>query len=80
MALKLIVQVALALRYGIFFNSVVPTYMISQPTPIANTKIVKSLFADKGTRKITLVTNSIPSKCLKFSSSCLESSLAHWFK
>ena len=36
MTLKLIVQVTLALIYGIFFNSIVPTYLISQPTAVAN--------------------------------------------
>ena len=80
MKLKLIVQVALPLTYGIFFKSVVPTYLISQPIPVANILIVKSLFADKRTRKITSVTNSILSKRLKFASRCLESSLAHWVK
>ena len=30
--------------------------------------------------KITSVVNFIPSKCLKFASRCLESSLAHWVK
>ena len=40
----------------------------------------KSLFTDKRTRKNTPVANSIPTKCLKFASRCLESSLAHWVK
>ena len=74
--LKLTVQLSLALIYGIFFNSVIPTYLISKPTPVSNTLINKSLFTDKRTRKITSVANSIPSKCLKFASSCLESSSA----
>ena len=30
--------------------------------------------------KITLAANSIPSKCFKFASRCLESSFAHWVK
>ena len=77
---KFIVQVGLPLRYGIFFNSVVPTYMISLPTPVANTLIVKSLFAHERARKITSVTNSIRRKCLKCALRCLESSLAHWVK
>ena len=37
--LNLIVQVVLALIYAIFFSSVVPTYLISQPTPVANASI-----------------------------------------
>ena len=34
----------------------------------------------KEAKKITLVANSIPSKCLKFGSRCLESNLSHLFK
>ena len=34
----------------------------------------------KEQKKITSVTNSIPSKCLKFASGCLESSLADWVR
>ena len=31
------VQVALELRYGTLFNSVEPTDLVLQPTPVANT-------------------------------------------
>ena len=75
MTLKLIVQVAPALIYAIFFSSVVPTYLISQPILVTNTQRDKSLFTDERTRKITSVVNSIPSKCLKFASRHLE---RHW--
>ena len=78
---KLIVQVALALIYGIFFNSVVPTYLISQRKPVGNTEINKLLFTDDGKiRKITSFPNSIPSKCFKLASRYLESILGHWVK
>ena len=50
--------------------------MISQLTPVAN----KSLFTDERSRKITLLANSIPNKCLKFALRCLESTLAHCVK
>ena len=76
--MKLIVDVTLALIYGIFLNSAVPTYLTSQPTLVANAYINKSLFTYERTRKITSVANSIPSKRLKFTSRCLESSLTHW--
>ena len=68
MTLKLIVQVTLALIYGIFLNSAVPKYLISQPTLVANAYINKSLFTYERTRKITSVADSIPSKRLKFTS------------
>ena len=80
LTLKLKVQVALELIYGIFFDSVVPTYLILQPTQVADTQINQSLFTDDRTRKITIVANTIPSKCLKFTSRYLESSSAHWVK
>ena len=76
--LKLIAQLTLALIYGIFLNSAVPTYLTSQPTLVANAYINKSLFTYEITRKITSVGNSIPSKHLKFTSRCLKSSLTHW--
>ena len=76
--MKLIVQLTLALIYGIFLNSAVPTYLTSQPTLVANAYINKSLFTYERTRKITSVANSIPSKRLKFTSRCLESRLTHW--
>ena len=34
----------------------------------------------KEPEKLTLVVNSIPSKCLKFALRCLESSLSQWSK
>ena len=37
LSLKLIVQGTLALIYGTLFNSVLSTYVTSQPTPVANT-------------------------------------------
>ena len=80
LSLKLIVQVTLALIYRTLFNSVLPTYVSSQPTPAANTWICKSLFNDERTRKITSVANPIRRKCLKFASKCLESSLTQWIK
>ena len=70
--MTLIVEVALELRYGTFFNSVEPADVILQPTPVANTYIVQSLFSDERTRKTTSVTTSIPSKFLKFASRYLE--------
>ena len=76
--LKLIAQLTLALIYGIFLNSAVPTYLTSQSTLVANAYINKSLFTYERTRKITSVGNSIPSKHLKFTSKCLKSSLTHW--
>ena len=76
--LKLIVELTLALIYGIFLNSAVPTYLTSQPTLVANAYINKSLFTYERTRKITSVGKSIPSKHLKFISRCLKSSLTHW--
>ena len=76
--LKLIAQLTLALIYGIFLNSAVPTYLTSQPTLVTNAYINKSLFTYEITRKITSVGNSIPSKHLKFTSRCLKSSLTHW--
>ena len=36
LALKLVVQVTLALTYGTLFNLVLHTYVISQPTPVTN--------------------------------------------
>ena len=65
LSLKLIVQVTLALTFGTLFNSVLPTYVISQPTPVANTQIIESLFTDKRTRKVTSVAISIPSNLWK---------------
>ena len=41
LSLKLIVQVTLALTFGTLFKSVLPTYVISQPTPVANTQIIE---------------------------------------
>ena len=77
---KLIVQITLALIYGTLFNSVQPLYVISQPTTVANTYIIKSLFSDERTRKITSTANCIPSICLKFASGCFESSLTQWIE
>ena len=37
LTLTLIVQAALELRYGTFFNSVEPTDLVLQPAPVANT-------------------------------------------
>ena len=54
-----------------------PTYLISQPTLVANTSINKSLFTYERTRKMTLVVKSILSKRLKFTSRGLESSLIY---
>ena len=70
--MTLIVQVALELRYGTFFNSVEPTDLILQPPPVANTSIIQSSFSDERTRKTTSVTNFILNKFLKFASRCLE--------
>ena len=77
MTLKLIVQLTLALTYGTFLNSAVPTYLTSQRSPVANRYINKSLFTYERTRNNT-VANSIPSKCLKFTSRCLENNLTDW--
>ena len=78
MTLKLIVQLTLAPIYGIFLNSVVPTYLTSQPTLVVNAYLNKSLFTYERTRKITSVASPIPSKRFKFTSRCLESSLTNW--
>ena len=78
MTLKLIVQLTLALIYGMFLNSIASTYLTSQPKVVANAYIKKSLFTYEKTRKMTSVANSILSKRLKFTSRCLESSLTHW--
>ena len=72
MSLKLIVI------YGTLFHSVLPTYVVSQPTPVANIQIIKSLFTDEKNRKITSVAKYIPNKLSKFVSRCLESSLTRW--
>ena len=52
------------LIYGTFFNSVLSTYVASQPTLVANKETSKSLF--------TTVANPIPRKCLTFASRCLK--------
>ena len=75
LSLELIVQVTLALKFETLFNSVLPKYVISQLTPVADTQIIESLFTDKRTRKVTSVAISIPSKRLKFASRCLQSIL-----
>ena len=75
---KVMVQVTLELIYGIFLTSAVPTYLISQPTLVANPYIKKSLCTYERTRKITSVAISIPSKSLTFTLRCLESSLTYW--
>ena len=72
LSLKQIVQVTLMLIYGTFFNSVLSTYVASQPTLVANKETSKSLF--------TTVANPIPRKCLTFASRCLKSSLTQWIK
>ena len=67
-------------KYGIFFNSVVPTYLNSQPTTVGNKWLNKWLFIDEKTQENKPVANYIPTKCLKFASMCLESSLTQWIK
>ena len=64
LTMKLIAQITLAVIYGIFFNSVVPTNLVLQPSPVNNTQINRLLFTDERTRKVTSVANSITSKCL----------------
>ena len=76
LTMKLIVQITLAVIYGIFFNSVVPTNLVLQPSPVNNTQINRLLFTDERTRKVTSVANSITSKCLILVSMCLKKSLA----
>ena len=76
LTIKLIVQITLAVIYGIFFNSVVPTNLVLQPSPVNNTQINRLLFTDERTRKVTSVANSITSKCLILVSMCLKKSLA----
>ena len=72
LSLKLIVHVALELIYGTLFSSVLPMYVTSQPTLVANTW--KSLLTDERIRKVISVANPICHKCLKFASRFLESS------
>ena len=55
-------------------------YVISQPTPVANTFINKSSFTGERTIKNTLFANSIPIKCLKFALRCFESGLTQSIK
>ena len=73
LSLMLIVHVTLELIYGTLFSSVLPMYVTSQPTLVANTW--KSLLTDERIRKDISVANPIRHKCLKFASRFLESSL-----
>ena len=52
----LIVQAALELRYGTFFNSVEPADLILQPTPVANTEIINHYFLMKEQEKLHQLT------------------------
>ena len=76
LTLKVIVQVALALIYILQFSNT----NICDFTVHTCSKYINHYLLTKEAKKITLVANSIPSKCLKFGSRCLESNLSHLFK
>ena len=74
LTMKLIVQVTLAVIYGIFFNLIVPTNLVLQPSPVKNTQINRLLFTGERTRKVISVANCITSECLILVSTCLKKS------